>query len=175
MGKRTIEPAAACAPPARLPVREGNRIADYLRAEPKMRNVILAINITLDGCCDHTKGIADDEIHEYFTHLMRDVDLLAFGPKTYQLMVPFWPDVAKAEGAPSLCLPNLETQGGDVDFRSSRETPKVKVPTLSLQNRERQGWGTLGLSIDCHTIPQFEYSILNRQCSFVTDINSLWT
>jgi dihydrofolate reductase len=60
-----------------------------------MRNVIFAINITLDGCCDHTKMIADEEIHEYFTQLMRDVDLLVFGRKTYQLMVPFWPDVAK--------------------------------------------------------------------------------
>jgi len=60
-----------------------------------MRNVIFAINITLDGCCDHTKMIADEEIHEYFTHLMRDVDLLVFGRKTYQLMVPFWPDIAK--------------------------------------------------------------------------------
>ena len=53
------------------------------------RNVIYAINITLDGCCDHTKMIADEEIHEYFTNLMRDVDLLVFGRKTYQLMVPF--------------------------------------------------------------------------------------
>jgi dihydrofolate reductase len=61
-----------------------------------MRNVIFAINITLDGCCDHTKMIADEELHEYFTHLMRDVDLLVFGRKTYQLMVPFWPDVAKS-------------------------------------------------------------------------------
>ena len=60
-----------------------------------MRNVIFAINITLDGCCDHTKVIADEETHEYFTQLMRDVDLLVFGRKTYQLMVPFWPDVAK--------------------------------------------------------------------------------
>ena len=60
-----------------------------------MRNVIFAINITLDGCCDHTKMIADEEIHEYFTRLMRDVDLLVFGRKTYQLMVPFWPEVAK--------------------------------------------------------------------------------
>ena len=60
-----------------------------------MRNVIFAINITLDGCCDHTKMIADEEVHEYFTGLMRDVDLLAFGRKTYQLMVPYWPDVAK--------------------------------------------------------------------------------
>ena len=60
-----------------------------------MRNVIFAINITLDGCCDHTKQLADDETHEYFTHLMRDVDLGVFGRKTYQLMVPFWPEVAK--------------------------------------------------------------------------------
>jgi dihydrofolate reductase len=46
-------------------------------------------------CVDHTKQIADEETHEYFTHLMRDVDLLVFGRKTYQLMVPFWPEVAK--------------------------------------------------------------------------------
>jgi dihydrofolate reductase len=60
-----------------------------------MRNVIFAINITLDGCCDHTKQVADDETHEYFTDLLREVDLLVFGRITYQLMVPFWPDVAK--------------------------------------------------------------------------------
>jgi dihydrofolate reductase len=61
-----------------------------------MRNVIFAINITLDGCCDHTKMIADEETHEYFTQLMRDVDLFVFGRKTYQLMVPYWPDIAKS-------------------------------------------------------------------------------
>jgi dihydrofolate reductase len=60
-----------------------------------MRNVIFAINVTVDGCCDHTKGTGYEEIHEYFTNLMRDVDLLVYGRKTYQLMVPFWPDVAK--------------------------------------------------------------------------------
>ena len=62
-----------------------------------MRNVIFAINMTLDGCVDHTKQIADEETHEYFTHLMRDVDLLVCGRKTYQLMVPFWPEVAKSQ------------------------------------------------------------------------------
>ena len=60
-----------------------------------MRNLIFGINITLDGCVDHTKQVADDETHEYFTHLMREVDLLVFGRITYQLMVPFWPEVAK--------------------------------------------------------------------------------
>jgi dihydrofolate reductase len=39
--------------------------------------------------------VKNEETHEYFTHLMRDVDLLVFGRKTYQLMVPFWPEVAK--------------------------------------------------------------------------------
>jgi dihydrofolate reductase len=62
-----------------------------------MRNVIYAINITLDGCCDHTKMVADEEAHEYFTHLMQNVDLLVFGRKTYELMVPFWPDLAKSQ------------------------------------------------------------------------------
>src|SRR6202140_5306411 len=60
-----------------------------------MRNLIFAINITLDGCCDHTKGIADEEILEHYTPLLRDADLLVYGRKTYQLMVPYWPDVAK--------------------------------------------------------------------------------
>ena len=62
-----------------------------------MRNIIFAINTTLDGCVDHTKQFADDETHEYFTNLMRDVDLLVFGRITYQLMVPFWPEVAKKQ------------------------------------------------------------------------------
>ena len=60
-----------------------------------MRNVIFAINTTLDGCCDHTKTIADEQLLEYYTHLLRNFDLLVFGRKTYQLMVPYWPDVAK--------------------------------------------------------------------------------
>ena len=62
-----------------------------------MRNVIFAINITLDGCVDHTKQVADDETHEYFTDLLREVDLGVFGRITYQLMVPFWPEVARTQ------------------------------------------------------------------------------
>ena len=60
-----------------------------------MRKLIFAINITLDGCCDHTKTIGGDEILEHYTQLMREVDLQIFGRKTYQLMVPYWPEVAR--------------------------------------------------------------------------------
>lgn len=64
-----------------------------------MRNLIFAINITLDGCCDHTKQSVDDEKLEYFTHLTQEVGLLVFGRKTYQLMVPYWPEVARDQSA----------------------------------------------------------------------------
>ena len=64
-----------------------------------MRKLIFAINISLDGCVDHTKLIADEETGEYFTRLMQDADLQVFGRKTYQLMVPYWPDVAKDQSA----------------------------------------------------------------------------
>jgi dihydrofolate reductase len=60
-----------------------------------MRKLIYAINVSIDGCCDHTKMIADDELHDHYTKLVRGVGLLVYGRKTYQLMVPYWPDVAK--------------------------------------------------------------------------------
>ena len=64
-----------------------------------MRNLIYAINITLDGCCDHTKQFVDEEQLEYFTQLTREADLQVFGRKTYQLMVPYWPQVLKDQSA----------------------------------------------------------------------------
>jgi dihydrofolate reductase len=73
----------------------------YIRGgqDNPMRKLIFAINITLDGCCDHTKQFVDDETLEYFTPLTREADLQVFGRKTYELMVPYWPDVAKDQSA----------------------------------------------------------------------------
>jgi dihydrofolate reductase len=62
-----------------------------------MRNVIYAINLTLDGCCDHTKFNPDEGMLEHYTRLLKEVGLLVYGRKTYQLMVPYWPDVAKSQ------------------------------------------------------------------------------
>jgi dihydrofolate reductase len=60
-----------------------------------MRNLIFAINTSLDGCCDHTKFNPDVETMEYFTHLTREAGTFLYGRKTYQLMDPYWPDIAK--------------------------------------------------------------------------------
>jgi dihydrofolate reductase len=64
-----------------------------------MRKLIYAINITLDGCCDHTKMVPDETMFEYSMQLLREADLFVYGRKTYQLMVPYWPDVAKDQSA----------------------------------------------------------------------------
>src|SRR5262245_60149194 len=64
-----------------------------------MRTVIYAINITLDGCCDHTKMVPDETMFEYYMQLLREADLFVYGRKTYQLMVPYWPEVAKDQSA----------------------------------------------------------------------------
>jgi dihydrofolate reductase len=69
-----------------------------------MRKLIFGINLTLDGCCDHTKGIADEEVHDYFTQLLGEIDTLVYGRITYQLMVPFWPNVAKSNSDPNKAI-----------------------------------------------------------------------
>jgi dihydrofolate reductase len=60
-----------------------------------MRKLIAAINMTLDGFCDHTAMTADDEIHEHYNDLLRNTGILIYGRTTYQLMESYWPSVVK--------------------------------------------------------------------------------
>ena len=59
-----------------------------------MRKLIAAINMTLDGFCDHTAMIADDEIHQHYSELLASADTILYGRITYQLM-EYWPTVIK--------------------------------------------------------------------------------
>jgi dihydrofolate reductase len=54
-----------------------------------MRKVIAAINMTLDGFCDHTAIDPDAEIHQHYADLLRTGDIILYGRITYQLM-EFW-------------------------------------------------------------------------------------
>ena len=60
-----------------------------------MRKLIAAINMTLDGFCDHTAMIADEEIHEHYNELLSNAGTLIYGRITYQLMESYWPSVVK--------------------------------------------------------------------------------
>ncbi|MFT4031509.1 MAG: dihydrofolate reductase family protein [Siphonobacter sp.] len=54
-----------------------------------MRKIIAALNMTVDGICDHTAGIADEELHQHYATLLGQGDAILYGRKTYQLM-EFW-------------------------------------------------------------------------------------
>jgi dihydrofolate reductase len=93
-----------------------------------MRKVIYAINTTLDGCCDHTKFYPDEETMAYFTQLTRSGDTFLYGRKTYELMVPYWPDMA-----------NAPSEQGNPDYEFARAfdaVEKIVVFSESLDSPE---------------------------------------
>ena len=67
-----------------------------------MRKVIGAINMTLDGFCDHTAITPDEEIHHHYADLLDNAGVLLYGRITYQLM-QFWQTlVEKPSGEKSM-------------------------------------------------------------------------
>ena len=91
-----------------------------------MRKLIYAINLTIDGCVDHTKQFVNEEMFAYFTDLTRKIDLQVFGRKTYELMVPYWPDVLKDPAAPK----------DDIEFARWFVSIKKVVFSKSLESAE---------------------------------------
>lgn len=65
-----------------------------------MGRVILEMNVTRDGCCDHAQVIADEELHQYATDLLDQSDAALFGRVTYQRMERSWPAVASSGTGP---------------------------------------------------------------------------
>jgi dihydrofolate reductase len=63
-----------------------------------MRKLIAAMNMTLDGVCDHTAGIPDDEIHQHYSDLINSAGDIIYGRITYQLMEYWRPIVQNPTG-----------------------------------------------------------------------------
>ena len=51
-----------------------------------MRPLRYSINVTLDGCCDHREGIADEDLHRHATENLARADALLFGRVIYEMM-----------------------------------------------------------------------------------------
>lgn len=60
-----------------------------------MRKVITAINMTIDGFCDHTEGVPDEELHQHYAELLDNAGVILYGRTTYQLM-QFWQPLLKS-------------------------------------------------------------------------------
>jgi dihydrofolate reductase len=98
-----------------------------------MRKVIAAINMTLDGFCDHTAGFfADEELHNHYSDLLNNSGILLYGRTTYQLM-QVWQTL----------LENPSEKKSMNDFAVSLD----KVEKLIFSNTLKEtGWNTAKLA-----------------------------
>ena len=97
-----------------------------------MRKIVAAINMTIDGNCDHTAGLPDEEIHQHYAELIKEADAILYGRKTYELMT-FWQNL--------IANPSGEKAMDDFALAIDK-IPKV-VFSNTLQNVE---WDSASLS-----------------------------
>ena len=67
-----------------------------------MRRIVAAINMTLDGFCDHTAVVPDEEVHQHYTDLINSGDVILYGRVTYQLMEYWRPFIKTPSGNQSM-------------------------------------------------------------------------
>ncbi len=80
-----------------------------------MRPLRYSINITLDGCCDHREGIADEELHRHAGENVAWADALLFGRVTYQMMEEAWRMPGPTGPLPDWMEPWMEPFGRTID------------------------------------------------------------
>jgi len=74
-----------------------------------MRPLRYSINVTLDGCCDHREGFADEELHRHAAENLEQADALLFGRVTYEMMEEAWRGPAAAGARPEWMEPFART------------------------------------------------------------------
>ena len=74
-----------------------------------MRPLRYSINVTLDGCCDHREGIADEDLHRNAAENIQWADALLFGRVTYGMMEEAWRGPAPAGARPDWMEPFART------------------------------------------------------------------
>ncbi|PJZ84895.1 dihydrofolate reductase family protein [Leptospira harrisiae] len=100
-----------------------------------MRKVIFAINATTDGFYGHTGMVADDNIHQYFTDILKNADQILYGRTTYQLMVPFWPDIAKNQSLSAVSNEFAEVFTSLEKILFSRTVKQVEDPNTRVAKK----------------------------------------
>ena len=74
-----------------------------------MRPLRYAINVTLDGCCDHREMIPDEDLHRHTTEILAQADALLFGRVTYEMMEAAWRSPAPPGARPDWMEPFART------------------------------------------------------------------
>jgi dihydrofolate reductase len=80
-----------------------------------MRPLRYSINVTLDGCCDHRVGIADEELHRHAVENLDRADALLFGRLTYEMMEAAFRSPARTGARPDWMEPWMEPFARTID------------------------------------------------------------
>lgn len=99
-----------------------------------MGRLILMMNVTLDGCCDHTQVIADEELHRYTEELMDGADGLLLGREIYRLMESAWPAVADSGDGPTYLVDFARKMDRIPKYVFSRTLDRVTWQNAILMN-----------------------------------------
>jgi dihydrofolate reductase len=70
-----------------------------------MRPLRYSINVTLDGCCDHTAVIPDESLHVRSSELIENSGGMLLGRVTYRMMEEAWRPSAAEVGRPDWMEP----------------------------------------------------------------------
>jgi len=90
-----------------------------------VRPLRYSINVTLDGCCDHRVGIADEELHRHAVENIDRADALLFGRVTYEMMESAWRLATRTAVMPEWTEPFARTIDAKKKYVVSRTLPKV--------------------------------------------------
>ena len=74
-----------------------------------MRPLRYSINVTLDGCCDHRVGIADEDVHRHAVENFDRADAVLFGRVIYEMMEAGWRQPVPSGARPEWMEPFART------------------------------------------------------------------
>jgi dihydrofolate reductase len=130
-----------------------------------MRKLIYTINLSVDGCCDHTVGAPAEDVFDFYINLLRESGLLVYGRITYELMVPYWPDIAKnpagetkadiefAEAFVSISKVVFSQSLGEVEDKNTRVVrTKPEDEIIKLKQQEGKNMLIGGVALASHLI-----------------------
>jgi dihydrofolate reductase len=143
-----------------------------------MRPLRYSINVTLDGCCDHRVGIADDDLHRHAIENIERADALLFGRVTYQMMEAAWRATGSARARPVWMEPFAQTMDAAkkyvvsstlnrVDWNSELIRGDLRTAVEKLKSEPGNGLFTGGVTLplalaEMELIDEYEFIVHPR-------------
>lgn len=80
-----------------------------------MRPLRYSINVTVDGCCDHTVFFPGEDVHQHAAESIARADALLLGRVTYELMEEGWRPLVRTDARPDWFAPWMEPFARTID------------------------------------------------------------